>query len=94
MSVIGRKGWRKTSNKGMEEERWKCGMKGMEEMRNCMMDVQGGKCERNEGMEEDLLIMEEERWKWMMYEWNGGDEELYERVQKEVCDEQIKGGGR
>jgi hypothetical protein len=31
VSVRGTKGWRKTSNKGMEEERWKCRMKGMEQ---------------------------------------------------------------
>ncbi len=31
--------------------------------------------------------MEEERCKWMMYERNGGDEELYGRVQKEVGEE-------
>ncbi len=30
----------------------------------------------------------------MKYEENGGDEELYGRVQKEVCDEQIEGGVR
>ncbi len=64
MSVIGTKGWRKTSNKGVEEERWKCRMKGMEEMRNCMEEYRE-KWEMNERMEEDAIKrMEEERWKY------------------------------
>ncbi len=54
MSVRGTEGWRKMSNKCMEEERWKCRMKGMEEMRNCMEEYRG-KCDRNEGMEEDVV---------------------------------------
>jgi hypothetical protein len=48
------KGRRKTLNKGVEEERWKCRMKGMEDMRNCMEEYRA-KYERNEGMEEDVV---------------------------------------
>ncbi len=44
----------------MEEERWKCRMKGIEEMRNCMEEYRA-KCERNDRWMKMLLIMEEER---------------------------------
>ena len=90
--------WRKCDrNEGMEEYVYLAHRRGMMEEQRRSFQIEGyrRKCERKEGMEEDVVKrMEEERWKCMMYEWNGGDEELYGRVQKEVCDEQIKGGGR
>jgi hypothetical protein len=47
-------------------------MGGIEEMRSCMEGYRR-KCERKEGMEEDVVKrMEEERWKYTVNEWNGG----------------------